>query len=336
MQHFSIKKTPDLKLNLFSKLVFATLLAFLINSFVYFSFGNIYSSKILNYTEFQQQFSSGIYQHRILSGYFLIWIYEFLSTLNIDYSIFKLKFFDAAAEPKMYLSFFLLNTFFLVLTAAVMFLITETKNFLATSSEKILLIAVSILTVGLSQFVIVPYDISSYFFLMLFFLFLLKYLNENSTGQLIILGTIVLISTLNRESSALSISLAATLLLAKFGLRKQTAVSVAVLGISFLVAYVGMRLMNGNFSTSDGNLLVQNFTQPKNILGLLFGAVFFVFPFLVAKDRDSIRNIVVCHLLSIPYILMCFYSGILYEIRLYIPLFLTALLLSRIDVRKFQ
>ena len=253
MQHFSIKKTPDLKLNLFSKLVFATLLAFLINSFVYFSFGNIYSSKILNYTEFQQQFGSGIYQHRILSGYFLIWIYEFLSTLNIDYSIFKLKFFDAAAEPKMYLSFFLLNTFFLVLTAAVMVLITETKNFLATSSEKILLIAVSILTVGLSQFVIVPYDISSYFFLMLFFLFLLKYLNENSTGQLIILGTIVLISTLNRESSALSISLAATLLLAKFGLRKQTAVSVAVLGISFLVAYVGMRLMNGNFSTQMQN-----------------------------------------------------------------------------------
>ena len=217
-----------------------------------------------------------------------------------------------------------------------MVLITETKNFVATSSEKILLIAVSILTVGLSQFVIVPYDISSYFFLMLFFLFLLKYLNENSKGQLIILGMIVLISTLNRESSALSISLAATLLLAKFGLRKQTVVSVAVLGISFLVAYVGMRLMNGNFSTSDGNLLVQNFTQPKNILGLLFGAVFFVFPFLVAKDRDSIRNIVVCHLLSIPYILMCFYSGILYEIRLYIPLFLTALLLSRIDVRKFQ
>jgi len=325
-----------LKLNLFSKLIFAALLAFTVNSFVYFSFGNIYSSKILNYTDFQQQFSSGIYQYRILSGYFVIWIYEFLSTLNIDYSIFKLKFFDADAEPKMYISFFLLNTFFLVLTSAVMVLITETKNFVATSSEKILLIAFSILTVGLSQFVIVPYDISSYFFLMLFLLILIKYLNKSSTGQLIVLGFILLISTLNRESSALSISLAATLLLAKFGLKKQSIIPVAVLGISFLVAYLGMRLMNGSFSSSDGNLLVQNFTQPKNILGLLFGLVFFVFPFMVAKDRDSIRNIIIFHLLSIPYILMCFYSGILYEIRLYIPLFLTSLLLSRTRIRKFQ
>lgn len=336
MQHFSIKKTPDLKLNLFSKLVFATLLAFVVNSFVYFSFGNIYSSKILNYTDFEQQFSSGIYQYRILSGYFLLWIYEFLSTFNIDYSILKLKFFDAAAQPEMYLSFFLLNTFFLVLTAAVMVLITETKNFLATSSEKILLIAVSILTVGLSQFVIVPYDISSYFFLMLFFLFLLKYLNENSTGQLIILGTIVLTSTLNRESSALSISLTATLLYAKFGLKKGTLIPVALLGITFLMAYFGMRLMNESFTTSDGNLLIQNFSQPKNVLGLLFWLVFFVFSVLLAKDRKAVQNILIFHILSVPYIVMCFYAGIIYEIRLYTPLFLCALFLSRTDVKTFQ
>ena len=336
MQHFSIKKTPDLKLNLLSKLIFAALLAFTVNSFVYFSFGNIYSSKILNYTEFQQQFGSGIYQHRILSGYFLIWIYEFLSTLNIDYSIFKLKFFDADAEPKMYLSFFLLNTFFLVLSSAVMVLITETKNFVATSSEKLLMIAVAVFATAFSQFVIVPYDISSYFFLLLFFLFLLRYLQKNAVLNLAILVLMMAVSTLNRESSALSLALAGTLLHSEFGLKKETLIPVAVLGITFILTYFGMRLMNGSFTTNDGNLLFQNFSQPKNILGLLFWAVFFVLPLMLAKDRNGIKNIIVFHLLSIPYIAMCFYSGILYEIRLYIPLFLTALLLSRIDVRKFQ
>ncbi|UFK98847.1 hypothetical protein [Kaistella faecalis] len=325
-----------MKLNLLSKLFFTTLLAFTVNSFVYFSFGNIYSSKILNYTDFQQQFSSGIYQYRILSGYFLVWIYEFLSTFNIDYSILKLKFFDAAAEPKMYLSFFLLNTFFLVLTVAVMVLITETKNFVATYSEKLLLITVAILTVALSQFVIVPYDISSYFFLLLFYYVFIVYLNTNSPQKLIVLAIIMLVSTLNRESSALSLSLASTLLFSKFGLRKETLVPVAVLAFAFLTAYLGMRFMNESFSTNDGNLLVQNLSEPKNILGLLFWLVFFVFTLLVAKDRKCIKNIILFHLLSIPYILMCFYSGILYEIRLYIPLFLTSLLLSRTDVRKFQ
>lgn len=325
-----------MKLNLFSKLIFAALLAFTVNSFVYFSFGNIYSSKILNYTEFRQQFSSGIYQYRVLSGYFLIWIYEFLSNLNIDYGIFKLKFFDGSAEPKMYLSFFLLNTFFLVLTSAVMVLITETKNFVATSSEKILFTDVAVFTIGLSQFVIVPYDISSYFFLMLFFLTLIRYTAKNSVIQLIFLGILMLISTLNRESSALSLSLTATLLYAKFGLKKGTLIPVALLGITFLMAYFGMRLMNESFTTNDGNLLIQNFSQPKNVLGLLFWLVFFVFSVLLAKDRKAVQNILIFHILSVPYIVMCFYAGIIYEIRLYTPLFLCALFLSRTDVKTFQ
>ncbi|MGZ5188661.1 MAG: hypothetical protein ACXWB5_04410 [Kaistella sp.] len=312
------------------------LLAFTVNSFVYFSFGNIYSSKILNYGDFQHQFSSGVYQYRILSGYFLIGIYEFLSDLNIDYSLFKLKFFDADAEPKMYLSFFLLNTFFLVLSSAVLVLITETKNFVATSPEKLLFTAVAILAVALSQFVIVPYDISSYFFLLLFYYVLLGYLQKNSPQTLIILGSIMLVSTLNRESSALSLSLAATLLFSKFGFKKETLVPVAVLGITFLAAYLGMRFMNETFSTNDGNLFAQNFSDPKNMLGLLFWLVFFVFPLLLAKDRRSVNNILIFHVLSLPYIFMCFYTGILYEIRLYIPLFLASALISFTDSAKFQ
>ena len=325
-----------MKLNLFSKLVFSVSLAFVVNSFVYFSFGNIYSSKILNYADFQQQFQSGIYQYRKLSGYFLIGIYAFLSSLNIDYQIFKLKFFNPESDPKMYLSFYILNTFFLMLTAVLMVFITEMKSFIANSSEKTLLIAISIFTIGISQFVLVPYDVSSYFFLLVFFWFLMKYLEQNSTKNLIILVAILAISTLNRESSALSLSLTATLLYAKFGLKKGTLIPVALLGITFLMAYFGMRLMNESFTTNDGNLLIQNFSQPKNVLGLLFWLVFFVFSVLLAKDRKAVQNILIFHLLSTPYIVMCFYAGIIYEIRLYIPLFLCALFLSRTKIKTFE
>ena len=325
-----------MKLNLFSKLVFSVSLAFVVNSFVYFSFGNIYSSKILNYADFQEQFQSGIYQYRKLSGYFLIGIYDFLSLLNIDYQIFKLKFFNPESDPKMYLSFYILNTFFLMLTTVLMVFITEMKSFIANSSEKILLIAISIFTIGISQFVLVPYDVSSYFFLLVFFWFLMKYLEQNSTKNLIILVAILAISTLNRESSALSLSLTATLLYAKFGLKKGTLIPVALLGITFLMAYFGMRLMNESFTTNDGNLLIQNFSQPKNVLGLLFWLVFFVFSVLLAKDRKAVQNILIFHLLSTPYIVMCFYAGIIYEIRLYIPLFLCALFLSRTKIKTFE
>ncbi|WP_326986642.1 hypothetical protein [Chryseobacterium sp. MP_3.2] len=320
-----------MKINLLPKLLFAVLLAFTLSSFVYFSFGNIYSSKILNYQDFSQQFNSGIYQYRVLSGYFLLWIYDFLTTLNIDYSIFKLKFLDPDAEPQMYLSFYILNTFFLVLSSMILVFITEARNFIATNSEKILMISIAIFASVFTQFVIVPYDISSYFFLLLFYYFFLKYLENNSVSILVLLMGLMVISTLNRESSALSLSLAATLLYEKFGLKKEMIKPLLTLTVTFVGVYFGMRFLNESFSTNDGNLLAQNFTDPKNMLGILFWIIFFVFTIFLSKDEKTKRNILIFHLFSIPYIIMCFYSGIIYEIRLYIPIFLTSLLLGRTE-----
>jgi hypothetical protein len=312
------------------------LLAFTVNSFIYFSFGNIYSSKILNYADFSKQFHSGIYQYRILSGYLIFWIYETLSTLNIDYSIFKFRFLESRSEPQMYLSFYILNTIFLVLSAALLLFITETKNFIATNSEKILLISVAVFAMAITQFVIVPYDVSSYFLIVLFFYFLLKYLEKNSDFNLIILVVILMISTLNRETSALSISLAATLLYSKYGFRKELIKPVLIFALTFIAVYFGMRFLHESFTTNDGNLLFQNFSEPKNILGFLFWMVFFLFTIIIAKDQHAKRNIILFHVFSIPYVLMCIYTGIMYEIRLYIPIFITSLLISRTDISKIH
>lgn len=325
-----------MKLNLFSKIIFTVLVALTVNSFIYFSFGNIYSTSILNYAAFQNQFHSGIYQYRILSGYFLKWIYEFMAGFNIDYSIFKLKFFQEDAKPQMYLSFFILNTFFLIVSGVVMVLLTETKNFIATPSEKILLIVVAIFSIGISQFVLVPYDVSSYFFLLLFFYFILKYLEKKSLLNLITLIIIIVVSTFNRESSALALSLAATLFYSKFGTEKKAYLPLFMLVIAFMAVYFGMRLFSENFSTHDGNLLVENLTQPKNFLGILFWVIFFLMSIFLARDQKSIREILLFHVLGIPYILMCFYTGILYEIRLYIPLFLVALFLGKMQLPRTQ
>lgn len=323
-----------MKTNCISKFLLVSLFAIVVNSFIYFSFGNIYSSSVLNYTDFQNQFQSGIYQYRILSGYFLTFIHDFLSNLSIDYQLFRLKFTNDNAEPQMYLSFYLLNTGFLVLSGFVMTLITESKSFIASESEKILLIIIALFTIAISQFVIVPYDVSSYFFLLVFFFFLIKYLEKSTPLYLLILGVLMVISTLNRESSALSLSLMAIVLYTKFGLKKETIVPIAVLGFTFIAVYLGMRVMSENFSTNDGNLFMENFSQPKNFLGMLFWLLFFLFTLILAKDKKAVRMILIFHFLSLPYILMCIYTGILYEIRLYVPLFLTSLFLGKTEFRE--
>lgn len=323
-----------MKNNAYIRLFFAALLAFTVSTFVYFGFVNSYSSTILNFNDFSGQFSSGIYQYRKLSGYLLFGIYDFLGSLNLDYSIFKLNFLHPDAEPQMYLSFYLLNTFFTVLAAAVMVFITETSDFCATVSEKILLVTACVFTIALTQFVILPYDCSSYFFLLLFFLFLIRFLRFSRTPDFVLLCIIILISTYNRESSALSLSLAATLLFSKYGLKKQTLFPLTVLVLCFLVVYLGLRFTGTTFTTNDGSLVAENFSQPKNYLGMLFWGVFLMFSLMISKDSATTGNILLFHLLSLPYILMCFYTGILYEARLYVPLFLTGIFLSRYELPK--
>jgi hypothetical protein len=147
---------------------------------------------------------------------------------------------------------------------------------------------------------------------------------------------ILALSTLNRETAALSVSIAATLLYAKNGLRQDTKVPVLILAGVFVAGYFGLRMFSEDFSTNDGNLLIQNFTQPKNLLGLVFWITLLVFSLLIAKNKGCSRRVLMFHVLSAPYIFMCFYSGILYEIRLYIPLFITSVLTGRTKLNQIS
>ena len=104
------------------------LLTFTVNSFVYFSFGNIYSSSILSYQSFAEQFHSGVYQYRILSASILFWIYDVLTSLGLNYDVFKFKFLNPESEPQMYFAFYLLNTFFFMLSAAIKRMSTQGRR----------------------------------------------------------------------------------------------------------------------------------------------------------------------------------------------------------------
>ena len=314
---------------------FAIVLTILVNTIVYFSFTNIYSSSIFNFENFNSQFENGIYQYRVFSGQLLIGVYEFLGTLNIDYDVLKLHFINPSSEPQMYLSFYILNTFFAILTAILLSTIMNSKWITATRNERQLLTYFGILIMAISQFVIVPYDYSSYFFILLFAALLLNYLEYQKNSTLGVLALIIILSTLNRESSALSISLAATLLLSKFGLHQKTLVPIAALTIAFVGTYLSIRFLGTSFTTNDGNLFIENLTQPKNWLGALFSLFLLIITLSFCEGKEQRKNIIIFHMISLPYIAMCFYSGILYEIRLYIPIFISCLLLTKLEQQNY-
>ena len=319
-----------------SHIIYFMLLAITVNSFVYFGFANTYSTTILNHHQFIEQFHSGIYQYRILSGYLLMGIYQFLGEFNLDYSIFKFKFIEENSEPRMYLALYLLNTIFLTLCSLFIYGITKSKLFNASKSEKIYLPTVAILIMAVTQFVIVPYDCSSYFFLALFIYLFLKYLKENKTSTLLLLGLTLALSTINRESSALSISFGAVLLYHQFGISKKSIVPTGIFVLVFIAIYLGLRLSRGSFDTNDGLLIYENFTQAKNLLGLIFMGLLLHFTLIICESKIQKKLIWSFLFFAIPYLAMCLLTGILYEVRLYVPIFLSTLVLSKIDLEKIK
>jgi len=329
------KTTESMKVNLFVKIIFVTLFAIVTNIFVYFAFGSVYTAPLFNIDSFKEQYESGVYQYRWLSTSLLIYIYDFLESLPFRIRL-KMDFWDKNAQPNMFFAYAFLNTFFLILSNIVLLLITETKYFLANQSEKIFVITLSTLSIGLSQFVLVPYDCSSYFFLFAFVFVFLKYLENQKLILLLASIFILMISTLNRESSALSISFAGVFLYSKYGLKKESLLPLLYLVTGFLVTYIWVRLVSDSFEIRNDNFFLGNLTETRSRFGILFWIVFFVFSLLVSNNSRTTRNILIFHLFSIPYIFMCFYTGALYEIRLYIPIFLSSLLISKLSIDKIK
>lgn len=324
-----------MKVNLSIKFIFVIFFAIVVNIFIYFAFGSVYTAPLFNIDSFKHQYESGVYQYRWLSTSLLIYIYDFLEGLPFRIKL-KMDFWDKRAEPNMFLAYAFLNMFFSVLANIILLLITETKQFFANQSEKIFVITISTFSIGLSQFVLVPYDCSSYFFLFAFVFVFLEYLENKKMILLLAMIIILIVSTLNRESSALSLSFAAVFLYFKYGFKKESLLPLLYLLIGFLLAYIWVRLAADSFEIRNENFFVENMIHVRNKFGILFWIVFFVFSLLVSNNRQTSKNILIFHLFSLPYILMCFYTGALYEIRLYIPIFLTSLIISKLSVEKIK
>jgi hypothetical protein len=68
------------------------------------------------------------------------------------------------------------------------------------------------------------------------------------------------------------------------------------------------------------------------MMGVIFWVLFVYLPFAIAEMEENKWLIGGFFLFSLPYIITSVWSGDLWAVRLYIPLFLGALFLSRLDV----
>lgn len=325
-----------MKFNLFMTAILAVMLSLVVSKIVYFGFTPNHAADIFSRKSFDARFDRGGYQYRVLSKYFVYavdsWLGKSMPERGAESRIGAVS---GGASERFYYAIYYVNTVFLALVAILsVLLVNLDKSLRFSDTEKSLLVFFVPVLVGLTQFAVHYYDLSSYFLQLLILYIFLKNI-DNRYGQTMttIMGLIVL-STLNRESAEVSVALIALLLLTKYGATRRVIWSVAGMAVCWLITYLSLRLAIGNGApaTKAPANAANGFEPDMFMMGVIFWVLFVYLPFALAAAEENKWLIGAFFLLSLPYIINCLMGGDLWAVRLFVPLFLGALFLSKLEV----
>ncbi len=321
----------------FDFILYTILLPSIISFATYFG----YFSRYNNYyyvEKMPDNYFENVYKYRFLSRDIIIWLQyyvkKYIFYIKNDSSFIN-KVLVKLGASEFYLLIFAYNTVFYILTSIIFFFILNYRSKSHNSIIENLILIISVFIIGLSQYVVTPYDLSSLFLLSLSMLLIIDLNYKYSLLKYILLLIIIVISTLNRETSALSLSFYLVIILNHnykidhlIKISKQLFFPI----LCFLIPYIIIRIKYDNEGYSNSvimaNFLKLNFTEFKNILGIIFYIIFTYLSISLCHKKSQKINIFLYILFSSPYILIILYAGILWEIRLFIPLLLCQLVLS--------
>lgn len=299
----------------------------LLGIFTYVGFFTNYTCCVFSQAGFEHQYlDSGIYRFRVLGSHLLLWTYQQIKDWPLaDFAPYALKVLDKNGDPNFYYAYFLLNTVFLCLTCTALVISLSryaVKNDFAHIDLPVFCIA---LFISFAQFVITPYDTLSCFFLALAVFPIMK--KNPSYRDTILLGIIVMLATLTRETATLILSFYAAVHHQKIFSRHRASllsaeqVRLLVLTLVFLAVYWALRWQLGmQDATHKSFRLIQNFSNdPLPIIGAIFFPAVISLFFTDSAARKTLRIFL---LASTPYWLAMLCVAYPWEIRLWVPVIL--------------
>jgi len=328
-----------MRYNTLASIVVIALLSYLVSYIVYFNFVSNYSVNYFSKRTFEAVYDHGVYSYRILSQFLLKSLNDLLDHYSppgkgIPRSILYL---DRNGSRNFYLAFFYLNTFFLILTSMISVLIFDTPPFSRISKpDRSLILFFIPIIINITQFCIVPYDMTGYFFEVLTLFLFLRYFEKNFILCVSLMCILTILSTLNRESAVLTVLLIGILLFGKQGFSDRAVVAFLCLILSFAGTYFCLRYFISTASMAPAHDLAGDYRLYINQLGVLFWVLFFYLSWSMSNTKMNRQMIIAYHLLCIPYIYYIFFKAMPAEVRLYIPLLLGSIFLAKLDEEYFK
>ena len=248
-------------------------LPFIMSVITHFGYISGYTQGVTSAETFKSQYDSGIYKYRVFSKMLLLETDKILSQSKLndmDNMLTRMvKFIDPVGNLSFYFSYFIINTFFFILSAIFFYLILQ--KFVFTDDEKKLFLAtiIYIITVPIFQYVLVPYDYTSFFFNnLIIFLFLFNLERKSNIISVLMILSIIS-ATLNRETSALSIAFMGAFLYTENNKIIPVLKGVFLPALAFIITYIGLRFYLGFDSGLLNKLTLHlNLISPLNLFGL--------------------------------------------------------------------
>jgi len=228
---------------------------------------------------------------------------------------------DEEADPVFYAAYFIQNTVFMVLSCIILYFILANcaKRFVVSTT-----VMVAAMLMGMSQYVVCPYDMLSCFLLLLSYFLILRPFRYS----ILILVIVLAAGTLTRESAALALSFFLAHNYSRLVKKKRRELlQLGILVAVFITTYGLLRVFLGFDRAIWENVhLIYNLTQLRSWIGIM--ALLIVSYLITASSPDKKKSLIFL-VTSSPYWLGMLFIADVWEIRLWVPIWLSLLCFMR-------
>ncbi|CAM2771478.1 hypothetical protein DRF59_04005 [Chryseobacterium flavum] len=329
-------KKNDEKINGF---LFVIVLPLLLFAMSYYGFESSYTR--LKTSERPPDFLfSSVYAYRVIPNYLSVQMTELVYySINGPFSFFK-DFLTKNGTP-FYHGLFLMNSFFFVLCSVLLNKILQFKAAFSSVDIRRIVHLMSIFFIVITQYAPTNCDTIALFCYLSGVFLTLKYLHEQKKQYYYILIVLIVVSTFVRETACLNIAFFAAVFfnLKDLEQRKyQSVLKIIPLIIAFLIPYLGLRkfitLEEATFV--EGFYIDRNFSSPFNLAGLIFAIVVLYFIYRLCIDKENRLIFQKYIFFSLPYLIMITLVGLFWEVRLFLPLILTGIIIAFHHLKQLQ
>lgn len=330
--------TNDEKIN---GLLFVIILPFLLYFMSYYGFESSYT--ILKTSDRPPAFLfNSVYAYRVIPNYISLKMTDFMVYLIQYQGPFFKNFLSKNGTP-FYHGLFLVNSIFFILSSVILYKLLKISPsaFISDVIIRRIVHLLSIFFIVITQYAPTNCDMIALFCYLSGVYLTFKYYLTKKIQFYLFLVILIAASTFVRETACLNIAFFAAVFfsfnkLKKFQFKYITLVIPLIL--AFIIPYLGLRklVVIEAVTFVEGFYINRNFTSPFNLAGLVFAGIVMYFIYKQCTEETNKRFIKKYLFFSLPYLFMITMVGLFWEVRLFLPIILTSLIVASCELETLK